>query len=1277
MARSGSFGSSSLARPSVNPLHSGNIGGGSYSIGGSSASAAQSEKDQEVAQDYQHDRITGEQYIAYVTARRDSYTKGDPSDPYAWDQWNRVLEDLTDQVSKNSDTSAKNALSLKAYEADVAYQNGEMSDGAYLANLNAQVGQATTPQERESALNKLHDTQYSIDSARATAQGLDAVIAFEQATLAGMDPGNYRAASIRTSIASHLAERRSRDYSNLVSRYNDDELSTEALQAWVANTLAGLDPSAPDYANWKDTANTLRARIEDEKWSQIQADHSDHKVTDAAYLAYIQGRRDAVSPTSPAWDTWNRNLATAVANVEADKRNTAYKADADKWKAGHESDATHIAFLRSLIDGLPPDDSNRPGLVAEYNDVKFRMAEDVLSYKVKTATTKAGQRAALQDLYTFDAAYLRTLTPGSEAYRAADLVVRGLKDQLDTPVKSSGGGGGGGTGTDFGAFGSPPPATTDPKVTSDAAMRALDVTMSGYATAKTDPRGAAEAVLQGNVNRLRRALGMPDEATGLAAGGVGTKFYLYQDPANPYAMTGAIDEATGKPVLDANGKRVMVQGARYYAATQTSLADLLVVKSRYYATRNYVLNATGDHSGAANARNTSDTAGDQATKLSMQVGGTAHLALALDTVQKVGPKDAPSSRLQLADEAARRADPSDSIAQTLIGISVINRALESDSGYADQTVVSALEDAKKKLMGGSLLYDGIIDAGRTTVSYIGANGQQTTGVLSLVMGDKVQGQLLEDSMAAGTYSFPNVALSAGSFHTLNPTQGTYRTPDGQPNWTYVHLPTDDAVAALNAGGVANPTPEQITAEVIRENGLIPVTTVRNGVAVQSTVKPEPIRQPVAGNAPDQQVPGPLIAIHAHTVAGAPVNVTVDGNSLLGNSLQMTRFADEHGHMLTAYSIDGWNTYATSGPGMQPTIAWVGNLTRVTDDKGDYLFIDDNDVTVFVQKKAGTVTQYDHRTGQAKPTTVDSPLLPADPNYFANVDNLTASVAWAGAGNADVEAVWDPVAKRYVRGWTTQVWTSDTGAKATTEIGSRGPNGSLTMVPSILDFTAAMAEPINPYLPGGGTGLDNRQAWVPVPGMAAPGIEFHSGPLSVGATGRGGYVNERQMHGSPEFGPPAPASASPGYVPLGLTSMFPFLVERSNAALRADQNARIAAGSVKPAVVSLPTYRQVGVLPIPTTKTTVTIKAPTLKTVGVLPMPVTNGPKQVVTIKKPKLTTVGVLPMPVSSGPAPKKTIVAPKLKTVGVLPMPTSSGPEEVVASGAITVNGKTIKLGR
>jgi hypothetical protein len=453
---------------------------------------------------------------------------------------------------------------LARYQAEVAWGNGQLSDEEYLAVLRNDVT-AAAPGTRDyiAAVNRLDDVKYRIDRQKAEQEGLDALIAFDQRTLATMREDNLRYRDVKDSLASELARRRSRDYAKLVDDYNAGKGgSTESLLAWVRATVASMPDDAPDKDNWTEVASDLEARIQDEKDADAYQDYQMRRMKPDDFLAYVKARRDSYDPDSPKYDEWSRRYEDAEKSVRDTKQAAADQAFFNKYNEGKVSDKAYLAYLKKRLDSMPSDDPNREEWRHRLAEATFSLAEDLLVYQVNR-----GQQS-VSTLVKFYKDYRTGLNPGSAEYRRITEKIISLGGRT-----GGGGGGGGGGGTRRSSSGGG--ATKPANIGGEKVIgKGGDIsTYLAYLTPNpsADPksRGAAEKYLSLNYDSLQNAHTRGD------------RIWLFYDPAKPGQKVQARDPLTGEPIVGRDGKPVMVYGSKYLPVSSQALADLDMVQSNY------------------------------------------------------------------------------------------------------------------------------------------------------------------------------------------------------------------------------------------------------------------------------------------------------------------------------------------------------------------------------------------------------------------------------------------------------------------------------------------------------------------------------------------------------------------------------------------------------------------------------------------------------------------------------------------------------------------------
>jgi hypothetical protein len=449
------------------------------------------------------------------------------------------------------------------YEASVGWQNGTVTDTDYLAALQRKID-ATDPgtRARLAAEDQLNDAKYRIGRA-AVNDDLDALIAFDQRSLAGMNPDNLRYRGIKESLDNELAQRRSRDYGKLVTDYNAGKGSTESLLAWVQKTRAALPENAPDKDNWDGVFTDLTERIASEKDSKVYQDFQQNRITPAAFLAYVKGRRDSFATDSPQYDDWARRYEDAAKSVKDDAQSKKDQAFFNNYTNGKVSDTAYLRYISNRIKAMDPNDPSLPEWKQRLHQAAFSVAEDELRFKVQLG------KAPVSRLIAFYQNYRRGLNPNSPEYRQITRAIMSLGG-------SGGGGGGGGGGGRAGggtasagaAIGKGPALgkNISPKYTLDSVLGLLTVNPR----AASKDRKAAAAAFDANHTSLMNAVQRGDAT------------WVFFDPRKP-GQTIALRDADGKVVRDKAGKPIMIPGSAYLPTSGTALANLDMLKANYHS----------------------------------------------------------------------------------------------------------------------------------------------------------------------------------------------------------------------------------------------------------------------------------------------------------------------------------------------------------------------------------------------------------------------------------------------------------------------------------------------------------------------------------------------------------------------------------------------------------------------------------------------------------------------------------------------------------------------
>lgn len=556
---------------------------------------------------------------------------------------------------------------LESYQIEIAWGNGLATDEEYLVSLRKIVDATDVgTRKRESAQNKLDDILYRVGRSKAEEKGLDALIAFDQAALAKMEPDNVRYRNVKDSLDAELAQRRSRDYGALIDAYNAGKTSTKSLQSWVANTLRGLTADDPDFDSWTGVSADLAERVRDERDAEVYQGYQHGRIKGPAFLAHIKARRDQFAPDSPKYADWQRKLEDATDNVRDRAQAEQDSAFFNRYELGKVGDKAYLKYLRDRITNMEPGDPQKPEWQHRLTRAAFSISEDTLRFAVERG------KAPVSRLVSFYKDYRSGLNPGSAEWRQ---ITRAI-DSLAGRSFGGGGGGGGRRGGRSSGGGGAAKGSTGPKLISSA------YTLSNVlGTFAIDPTGSRSAIAE-----AKKFLDFNKQSLGNAVR-AGDEVWLYQDPRNPGA-TVAGQYPDGSPMLDGSGKPVMVRGSAYLPANNEAYANLLSVEAsnwQAHAEYNLALGKHGDYvyglKRAAEALDQARRADGQGREQNWQEWYEA-TAKAIDGLTRQGQY---GEAIELATDLARRL------------------AAEAGNPYLDETRRNALDSLGEKLAKSPLL----------------------------------------------------------------------------------------------------------------------------------------------------------------------------------------------------------------------------------------------------------------------------------------------------------------------------------------------------------------------------------------------------------------------------------------------------------------------------------------------------------------------------------------------------------------------------------------------
>lgn len=280
------------------------------------------------------------------------------------------------------------------YAVSVGWQNGTVTDDAYLKDLHDQITEAGTDHERIAAQNRYDDAVYTIgrnklvravnDSASDTARvAADrALIAYDQKHLGTMDKDNEQYRELVDRIAGTKADIRATLWNQITRSYNENKTSDQAM-ADFARRMAQEAKGAPDEADWQDRAYEFTQRVLDDKMSALQHDYEMGKVDGSKVLAFVNGRLATMDKSSPRYQDlsqWRDNFAKSF---KADEAAQLYSQKYDAYQEGKIGDDEWLRFLHQRVQSAEPGSEEQRAAKHDLVMETFRITENKLIYDVQ------------------------------------------------------------------------------------------------------------------------------------------------------------------------------------------------------------------------------------------------------------------------------------------------------------------------------------------------------------------------------------------------------------------------------------------------------------------------------------------------------------------------------------------------------------------------------------------------------------------------------------------------------------------------------------------------------------------------------------------------------------------------------------------------------------------------------------------------------------------------------------------------------------------------------
>lgn len=334
------------------------------------------------------------------------------------------------------------------YAAETAWNNGTITDDAYIAALRTYLG-TTAPDSRErtSAQNELDDAIYTIgrnelvrniengNTSRQRVAGWTRLIAYDRRHLRGMVGDNEQRRELEDRIAEAEGAVRAETWNDLVRRYNRNRMSIGQMLA-AARRMAGRSRGDRDHEDWLDQVVEWQQRSDQEQQNDLMQDWNMERIDGSAVLRFMDQRLAGMSPNSPQYAELERqreDMAKAVRNRANNKKDAQIEDDYQRFKL---SDQAYLDYWQKRLADAPKGSEEQRSLRSKVQGATFTIAERRATDRFE----RTGNPDELIDLYS---GALATSSPGSSLARDLELRIARLRSEawgtLGDPGVSFGG----------------------------------------------------------------------------------------------------------------------------------------------------------------------------------------------------------------------------------------------------------------------------------------------------------------------------------------------------------------------------------------------------------------------------------------------------------------------------------------------------------------------------------------------------------------------------------------------------------------------------------------------------------------------------------------------------------------------------------------------------------------------------------------------------------------------------------------------------------------------
>ena len=326
---------------------------------------------------------------------------------------------------------------LDKYVAETAWNNGLITDDAYIKALNAYVAStAKGSRERVSATNELADAVYTIgrnsrvraiNNATGTAKriaGWGNLIAWDRKHLSTMTRDNEQWRELMDRIAEEEGNIRKEGWAALVKRYNGGHVTTAAMLA-AAKRLANRSGDGPDHAEWVKQVLDFTERGLDETQTELEYAYNNAKPAERnaagrAALAFLDQRLGGMDRAGPAYAAMARHRDEWARGIHANEMAAKDSAMDESHDQGKVADDVYVAYYQKRVADAPRGSDELRQMRTKLLSVAFTASEN----RARGVYQQTGDPSKLIDVYLGAQA---GMTRGSQAWTQLNTEIANLQ----------------------------------------------------------------------------------------------------------------------------------------------------------------------------------------------------------------------------------------------------------------------------------------------------------------------------------------------------------------------------------------------------------------------------------------------------------------------------------------------------------------------------------------------------------------------------------------------------------------------------------------------------------------------------------------------------------------------------------------------------------------------------------------------------------------------------------------------------------------------------------